>query len=125
MVHSPAIGSLRRMDWVIVPRYEAPVALSARGYVSTRTMLYSENTCLCGTNNHLGGRLEPQAARMHMPNITSSLSIVTQMQCQLQQQECPPFVQCHPNDSLRGTNANTPHGCLKKAHINRVSQPHW
>ena len=34
--------------------------------------------------------------------------------------ECPPFVQCHPNHSLRGPNASTPHGCLKKAHINHV-----
>ena len=64
MVHSPAIASLRRMDWVIVPRYEAPVALSARGYVSTRTMLYSKKTCFCSTNNYLGGRLgEPHATR--------------------------------------------------------------
>ena len=61
-MHSPAIASLRRMDWVIVPRYEPPVALSARGYVSTRTMLYSEKTWFCRTNNHLGGRLDPQAA---------------------------------------------------------------
>ena len=63
MVHSPAIASLPRMDWVIVPRYEAPVALSARACVSTHTMLYSEKTCFCSTNNHLGGRLEPQATR--------------------------------------------------------------
>ena len=62
-MHSHAIASLRRMDWVIVPRYEAPVALSPRVYVNTRTMLYSEKTCFCSTNNHLGGRLEPQAAR--------------------------------------------------------------
>ena len=39
------------------------MALSARGYVSTRTMLYSEKTCSYGTNNHLGGLLEPKAAR--------------------------------------------------------------
>ena len=54
-MHPPAIASLWRMDWVIVPRYEAPVALSARGYVSTRTMLYSEKTCFGRTKNHLGG----------------------------------------------------------------------
>ena len=64
MVHFPAIASLRRMDWVIVPRYEALVALSMarseRGYVSTRTMLNSEKTCFCRTNNHLGGRLVPR-----------------------------------------------------------------
>ena len=51
------------MHWVIVPRYEAPVALSARGYANTRTMLYSEKTCFCRTNNHLGGQLDPRAAR--------------------------------------------------------------
>ena len=62
-MHSPAIASLRQMDWVIVPRYEAPVALSPRGYVSTRTMLYTEKTCFCRTNNHLGTRLELKAAR--------------------------------------------------------------
>ena len=62
-MHSPAIATLRRMDWVIVPRYEAPVALSPRGHVSTRTMLYGEKTCFCRTNNHLRGRLDPQAAR--------------------------------------------------------------
>ena len=62
-MHSPAIASLRQMDWDIVPRYEAPVALSAQGYVSTRTMLYNEKTCFCGTNNHLGGQLDPHAAR--------------------------------------------------------------
>ena len=60
-----------------------------------------------------------------MPNITSSLSIVTQIQCQLQQWECPPFVQCHPKQSLRGPNASTPHGRLKKVHINHVSKPQW
>ena len=62
IVHSPAIASLRRMDWVIVPRYEAPVSLSARGYVSTRTMLYGEKTCFCRTNNHLGIRVQLKAA---------------------------------------------------------------
>ena len=62
-MHSRAIASLRLMDWVIVPRYEGQVALSARGYVSTCTMLHSGKTCFCGTNNHLGGPLEPQAAR--------------------------------------------------------------
>ena len=62
-MHSPAIASLRRMDWVIVPRYEAPVAISARGYVSTCTMLYTEKACFCKTYNHLGGLLEPKAAR--------------------------------------------------------------
>ena len=56
-----------------------------------------------------------------MPNITSSLSIVTQIQCQLQQRECPPFVQCNADHSLRGPNASTPHSYLKKAHINHVS----
>ena len=60
-----------------------------------------------------------------MPNIPSSVSIVTQIQCQLQQGECPPFVRFDPNESLWGTNASTPHGCLKKAHINHISQPHW
>ena len=61
-MHSPAMASLRRMDWVTVPRYEAPVALSTRGYLSTRTRLHSEKTCFCTTNNHLRGRLDPQAA---------------------------------------------------------------
>ena len=63
-MHSPAIASLRRMDWVMIPRYEAPVALSARGYVSTRTMLYSEKICFYSTNNHLGGRLDPPEVRL-------------------------------------------------------------
>ena len=61
-MHSPAIASLRRMDWVIVPRYEALVALSAQGYVSTRTMLYNEKTCFYRTNDHLGTRLELKEA---------------------------------------------------------------
>ena len=62
-MHSPVIASLRWMDWVIVRRYEASVALSAQGYVRTHTMLYSEKTCLCASNNHLGGPLDPEAAR--------------------------------------------------------------
>ena len=122
-MHSLAIASLRRMDWVIVLQYEAPVALSARGYVSTRTMLYSEKTC--SQDQQTSWWMTRTPGSPHMPSSTSSLSGVTQIQCQLQRRECPPLVQCHPNDSLRGMNAITPHGCLKRAHINHVSQPHW
>ena len=38
------------------------MALSVCGYVRIRTTLYSENSCMCSTIIHLGGRARSQAA---------------------------------------------------------------
>ena len=98
LMHSPAMASFSLMDRVIVPRCEAPVPLSACGYVRTRKTLYSEKSCFCSTIGH----------------------IVSQVKCQLQQGKDAAFVQCQSNHGIWGLGPCTPHGCGKKMNVHHL-----